>query len=212
MPNMDMSGAPPRRRQQQPQQQQPPQPQYMPQYHPGMNPMYQNYTPYNAPPYYGVPPQYQNGGMPSPGYMQYQNYSRSPPAIPQYVPMTGVAVPPNYTHPSPHSPSLSTPYRPPPAPAPMTSHTPSSTQSSHVPPPPTPPTQQEEVHIAAAIPASEVAEPLLLVSRVAFRPPVCFTKLFHGVALTNRHSFLGILAPMSSFPPEPHDPNDEQDN
>lgn len=212
MPNMDMGGGPPRRRQQQ-SQQQPPQPQYLPQYHPGMNPMYQNYNPYNAPPYYGVPPQYQNGGIPSPGYMQYQNYSRSPPTMPQYVPMTGVAVPPNnYAHPSPHSPSLSTPYRPPPPPVPMTPHTPSSTQSSHVPPPATPPAKHEHLTTEIAIPASEPVEPPVPVSRIAFQPPVGLMKLFNRIALTDCNSFLGFPAQISNFPREPHVPNDESNN
>ncbi|KAF4995066.1 hypothetical protein FDECE_12921 [Fusarium decemcellulare] len=173
VPGVDMVGGPggPRRRQPPP---------YAPQYHhhhQHMNPMYANYMPYSPQQYYGMPPQYQNGqyqggqypngqyqtgqyqngGMPSPGYMPYQNYARSPPSMPQYVPMVGVSVPPSYP-PRPaqqQSPALSTPYQPPPAPAPIPPHTPSSTQSSQMIPPPTPPTPQTTETTPPVAPVSE---------------------------------------------------------
>ncbi|POR39300.1 Putative ubiquitin carboxyl-terminal hydrolase 3 [Tolypocladium paradoxum] len=173
VPGADMGGAPgggPRRRQ----------PQYMPQYHQQqqqqhMGPMYPNYVPYAPQGYYGMPPQFQNGGMPSPGYMPYQNYARSPPSMHQYVPMVGVSVPPNYPRPAQHSPSLSTPYQPP-APAPIPPQTPSSTHSSQMLPPPTPPTPQIiEQPMPAPPPAAAVAPQLdssPIVERQPFRPPL----------------------------------------
>ncbi|OAQ98473.1 hypothetical protein LLEC1_02130 [Akanthomyces lecanii] len=158
---MDMSGPGPagggtRRRQQQ---------QYMPQYHQHMNPMYQNYghqhNPY-APPqqYYGIPPHFQNGGMPSPGYPPYQGYGRSPPAIPQYVPLVGVSVPPNYSRHAQNSPSLSNPYQPPQPTVPVPPHTPSSTHSSQIQPPPTPPTPQIHQVINPPLAAQPVEQPV----------------------------------------------------
>ncbi|KJZ76845.1 hypothetical protein HIM_03722 [Hirsutella minnesotensis 3608] len=181
-----MSGGPgggPRRRQ----------PQYVPQYHhqqqqqqQHMAPMYPNYMPYAPQGYYGMPPQFQNGGMPSPGYIAYQGYARSPPAMPQYVPMVGVSVPPSYARPSQQSPSLSTSYQPPPAPAPIPPQTPSSSHSSQMIPPPTPPTPQTIEHalppsVPAAIPAAALPAPPpaaqprespLLERREPFRPPL----------------------------------------
>ncbi|XP_044717095.1 ubiquitin carboxyl-terminal hydrolase domain-containing protein [Hirsutella rhossiliensis] len=115
-----MSGGPgggPRRRQ----------PQYMPQYHhqqQHMGPMYPSYVPYGPQGYYGMPPQFQNGGVPSQGYMAYQGYARSPPSMPQYVPM------------------------PPSAPVPIPPQTPSSSHSSQMLPPPTPPTPQTIEHVS----------------------------------------------------------------
>ncbi|KND88361.1 putative ubiquitin carboxyl-terminal hydrolase 3 [Tolypocladium ophioglossoides CBS 100239] len=178
VPGVDMGGAPgggPRRRQ----------PQYMPQYQQQqqqqqqqhMGPMYPNYVPYAPQGYYGMPPQFQNGGMPSPGYMPYQNYARSPPSMHQYVPMVGVSVPPNYPRPAQHSPSLSTPYQPAPAPAPIPPQTPSSTHSSQMLPPPTPPTPQIIEKPVQAPPPAAVIAPQQLVSspimeRQSFRPPL----------------------------------------
>ncbi|ODA80695.1 hypothetical protein RJ55_03654 [Drechmeria coniospora] len=143
-----------------------------------MAPMYPNYGHYGPQGYYGMPPQFQNGGVPSgvpaPGYAPYQAYhARSPPAMPHYVPMVGVTVPSNYPRHSQHSPNLSTPHQaPPPAPAPMPPHTPSSTHSSQV-IPPTPPTPQMVEHVTA------VPQPLpphfdgsLDVERKPFRPPL----------------------------------------
>ncbi|KAM5512219.1 ubiquitin carboxyl-terminal hydrolase [Fusarium oxysporum f. sp. phaseoli] len=105
--------------------------------------------------------QYQNAGMHSPGYVPYQNFARSPPAMPQYIPMSGVSVPPSYT-PRPaqqQSPALSNPYQPPAA-APIPPQTPTSTHSSQMIPPPTPPVPQETelVPPGPAAPA-EPAEP-----------------------------------------------------
>ncbi|PHH88015.1 hypothetical protein CDD83_8121 [Cordyceps sp. RAO-2017] len=137
-------------------------PQYMPQYHPQqqhMGPMYPGYMPYAPQAYYGMPPQFQNGAVPSPGYMAYQGYARSPPSMHQYVPMVGVSVPPTYPRPPQHSPILSTSYQPPPAPAPMPPQTPSSSHSSQMPPPPTPPTPQtiEHVHVHTSAPSAAAA-------------------------------------------------------
>ncbi|CAM1500825.1 Fc.00g099870.m01.CDS01 [Cosmosporella sp. VM-42] len=178
VPGVDMAGGPggPRRRQPPP---------YVPMYHQQhMNPLYANYNPYGPQQYYGMPPQYngqyqtgqyqtgqyqngqyqngqyqtgqyQPGGMPSPGYMPYPNYARSPPSMHQYVPMVGVSVPPNYPRPAQQSPALSTPYQPPLAPAPLPSHTPSSTHSSQLPPPPTPPTPQTQAPLPPVVPAIE---------------------------------------------------------
>ncbi|OAQ90356.1 ubiquitin C-terminal hydrolase [Purpureocillium lilacinum] len=155
------------------------QPQYMPQYQQQhMGPVYPTYMPPYGPPqgYYGMPPQFQNGGMPSPGYMPYQGYpARSPPSMHQYVPMVGVSVPPNYPRPSQQqSPSLSTAYQPPPAPAPIPPQTPSSTHSSQMLPPPTPPTPQHIEQVAAPPPPLPVhkLESSPAVERQAFRPPL----------------------------------------
>lgn len=160
-PGVDMSGGPRRR-------QQPP-PQYAPQYHPHMNPMYQNYVPYAPQQYYGVPPPYQNGAMASPGYMPYQNYARSPPNMQQYVPMVGVSVPPAYPRAAPRSPALSTPYLPPPVQAPILPQTPSSTHSGHFPPSPTPPAPQPREPVPAPAPARS---PSPVIAQAPFRPPV----------------------------------------
>lgn len=151
----------------------------MPQYHQQhMGPMYPGYSPYGAPqPYYGMPPHFQNGGMPMPGYMPYQSYpaARSPPSMHQYVPMVGVSVPPNYPRPSQQqSPSLSTAYQPPPAPAPIPPQTPSSTHSSQMIPPPTPPTPQNIEHVSAPPPPPppQKLESPPEVERQPFRPPL----------------------------------------
>lgn len=148
-----------------------------------MNPMYQNYghqhNPY-APPqqYYSIPPQFQNGGMPSPGYPPYQGYSRSPPAMPQYVPMAGVSVTPNYPPHAQNSPSLSTPYQPPHSTVPLTPHTPSSTHSSQIQPPPTPPTPKTH-EITTPPPTVQPAvehptppSPPPVADKASFRPPL----------------------------------------
>ncbi|KAF5024787.1 hypothetical protein F66182_3131 [Fusarium sp. NRRL 66182] len=200
----DMVGGPggPRRRQPPPYV-----PQYQHHHHQHMNPMYANYMPYAPQQYYGFPPQYQtgqyqnghypnaqyqggqyqngqyqagqyqNGGMPSPGYMPYQNYARSPPAMHQYVPMVGVSVPPSYP-PRPaqqQSPALSTPYQPPPASAPIPPQTPSSTHSSQMIPPPTPPAPQETEPAPPApptpvVPAQAPSPPPT--AKEPFRPPL----------------------------------------
>lgn len=123
-----------------------------------------------------MPPQFQNGGMPSPGYPPYQGYGRSPPAMPQYVPMVGVSVSPNYPRHVQGSPSLSTPYQPPQPSITIPPHTPSSTHSSHIHPPPlTPPTPQ--THDIAVVPA--VAQPVTqqppsppVVNKARFHPPL----------------------------------------
>lgn len=146
--------------------------QYMPQYHhQHMGPMYPNYIPYGPQQYYGMPPHLQNGGLPS-GYMPYPGYARSPPSIHQYAPLMGVNVPPAYPRQSQQSPSLATPYQPPPALTPALSQTPSSTHSSQIPPPPTPPTPQtsEQPSVSSCpdeFPAGE---------RIPFRPPVSFLR------------------------------------
>ncbi|KAF4334424.1 ubiquitin thiolesterase [Fusarium beomiforme] len=113
--------------------------------------------------------QYQNAGMHSPGYVPYQNFARSPPAMPQYVPMSGVSVPPSYT-PRPaqqQSPALSNPYQPPAA-APIPPQTPTSNHSSQMIPPPTPPVPQETEPVTSAPPVPvETPEP----ARVPSPPP-----------------------------------------
>ncbi|OIW23480.1 cysteine proteinase [Coniochaeta ligniaria NRRL 30616] len=81
-------------------------------------PMYPNpyMAPYGGAPYYPVPQQYQNGGMPPPAYMPMPYpptaaYNRSPPPpMQQYVPMAPQA----YGRPPQHSPVVSSPYQPPP--------------------------------------------------------------------------------------------------
>lgn len=157
------------------------QPQYMAQYHhqqQHMNNMYSNYAPYGPPQYYGMPPQFQNGGMPSPGYMPYQNYSRSPPAMhQQYVPMVGVSVPPSYSRPAPQSPSLSTPYQPPPVSAPIPPQTPSSTHSSQMirPSAPSTPHSREPVTATPSPPPPE--SPVVAVATKPFRAPVCLSNV-----------------------------------
>ncbi|KAH8672913.1 hypothetical protein BGZ61DRAFT_100942 [Ilyonectria robusta] len=180
MPGVDMSGGlgGPRRRQPPP---------YVPQYHhqpqhqhhqhqhqhqhQHVNPMYANYMPYSPQQYYGMPPQYQNGGMPhQPGYMPYQNYARSPPSMHQYVPMVGVTVPPSYPRPAQQSPALSTPYQPPPVPAPIPPHTPSSTHSSQMHHPPTPPTPQTREPIPPVVAAPEPSP--VEVPKEPFRAPL----------------------------------------
>jgi ubiquitin carboxyl-terminal hydrolase 10 len=82
-------------------------------------------SPYGAPPYYPVPQQYQNGGMPPAPYMPMAYpppaaYSRSPPPpMQQYVPMAPQA----YGRPPQLSPVVSSPYQAPPhAPIPAPPH------------------------------------------------------------------------------------------
>ncbi|KAH7148487.1 hypothetical protein EDB81DRAFT_464222 [Dactylonectria macrodidyma] len=180
MPGADMTGGlgGPRRRQPPPyvpqyhQQQHQQQHQQHQHHHQHMNPMYANYMPYAPQQYYGMPPQYQNNHMPQPGYMPYQNYARSPPAMhQQYVPMVGVTVPPNYPRPVQHSPALSTPYQPPPVPAPIPLHTPSPAHSSQMFPPPTPPTPQNREPIPAVVSAPPEPSPVE-VAKEPFRAPL----------------------------------------
>jgi ubiquitin carboxyl-terminal hydrolase 10 len=167
-----------------------PPPQYMPQYHHPMgSPMYA-YSPYANQQFYPMAPQYQAASMPSPTYNPYQNYSRSPPSMPQYVPMVGVSVPPSYPRQAQQSPALATPYQPPPAP--VVPQTPSSSHSSQMPPQHTPPTPQSYEPVVApapapapapasaaaapAVPAAPatpaVAEPAPVTSITPFRPPL----------------------------------------
>ncbi|KAL7933301.1 hypothetical protein V8C35DRAFT_322642 [Trichoderma chlorosporum] len=151
--------------------------------HQHMNHMYSNYAPYAPQQYYGMPPhQYQTGVVPAPGYMAYQNYTRSPPPMQQYTPMVGVSVPPSYPR---ASPNPMTPYQPPLAPAPGLPHTPSSTHSSQLLPPPTPTTPQtppviqpapvpapvQETAPAPAPTATPAATPVVE-SREPFRAPL----------------------------------------
>lgn len=192
MPGTDMGGGPRRR-----------QPQYLPpQYHQPMAPMYPNYMPYAPQQYYGMPPQFPNGGMPAPGYMPYQNYGRSPPAMHQYAPMVGVSVPPNYPrHAQQQSPNLATPYQPPPVPAPLPPQTPSSTHSSQMIPPPTPPTPQT---IEQPTPAQSVAtESVVGEERQPFRPPVSESSML-GLGMTRLtnliHQLPWLSKPDSTFP------------
>lgn len=97
----------------------------------------------------------------------------------QYVPMSGVTVPPSYRAVQ-QSPGLSTPYQPPPAPAPpnpapapapFPPPTPSSSASSHTIPPPTPPTPKDEpAPPVVSAPASSIVE--VQVEQAPFRPPL----------------------------------------
>ncbi|KAK7431771.1 hypothetical protein QQZ08_001711 [Neonectria magnoliae] len=151
------------------------QPQHQHQHQQHVNPMYANYMPYAPQQYYGGPPQYQNGqyqngGMPQPGYVPYQNYARSPPTMHQYVPMAGVTVPPNYPRHAQQSPALSTPYQPPPVPAAIPPHTPSSTHSSQMLPPPTPSTPQTREPIPSVVPARQPTP--VEVPKEPFRAPL----------------------------------------
>lgn len=202
-------------------------PQYPPQYHQPMNQMYQNYMPYTPQQYYGMPPQYpngqypngqyqngqyQNGGMPSPGYMPYQNYARSPPSMPQYVPMVGVSVPPAYPRPAPQSPALSTPYQPPPVLAPIPPQTPSSTHSAQFPPSPTPPTPQPREPVPAPAPAPapvQAQAPSPVVPQEPFRPPVSsfWTATTPNLAdFSCANSCPGFPDPTPTSLRKPHDP------
>ncbi|KJK76377.1 hypothetical protein H634G_08268 [Metarhizium anisopliae BRIP 53293] len=132
--------------------------------------------------YYGMPPQYPGGGVPSPTYAPYQTYGRSPPAMHQYIPMVGVSVPPNYPRPNQQSPNLATPYRPPPAPAPIPPQTPSSTHSSQTLTPPTPPTPQTaQRDPSQSQPRPQPTEapqptgprkPVVVLKQQPFRPPL----------------------------------------
>ncbi|KAM0382252.1 hypothetical protein ACHAPZ_005868 [Fusarium culmorum] len=105
--------------------------------------------------------QYHNAGMPSPGaYMGYQqHYGRSPP-VHQFVPMSGVSVPPSFpTRPAQQqSPALPTPYQPP-APASLPPQTPTSTHSSQIIPTPTPPVTQETEPAPPAPPVAPAEPP-----------------------------------------------------
>ncbi|KAM0245247.1 hypothetical protein ACHAQJ_010608 [Trichoderma viride] len=141
--------------------------------------MYSSYAhaPYAPQPYYAMPPhQYQAGGVPGPGYMSYQNYTRSPPPMQQFAPMVGVSIPPSYPRGVPQSPNPTTPYQPPLAPAPGLPHTPSSTHSSQLLPPPTPTTPQtpQSVQPAPVLPppAQEAAPVVAAEPREPFRPPL----------------------------------------
>ncbi|KAG8428259.1 hypothetical protein J3459_005940 [Metarhizium acridum] len=100
----------------------------------------------------------------------------------QYIPMVGVSVPPNYPRPNQQSPNLATPYRPPPAPAPMPPQTPSSTHSSQIILPQTPHTPQTakgDPSPSQPRPQSTEApqptgprEPVVVLKQQPFRPPL----------------------------------------
>ncbi|KAG6034136.1 hypothetical protein E4U41_006674 [Claviceps citrina] len=100
--------------------------------------MYRSYMSYGPQQYYGMPPQHNNGAMPSQAYGPYQTYGRSPPPPSHlYAPMMGVSVSQSYPRHYEQSPSLATPYQPPPSSVPIHTRT-SSTHSSAMIPPPTP--------------------------------------------------------------------------
>ncbi|KAG6001952.1 hypothetical protein E4U21_003633 [Claviceps maximensis] len=132
--------------------------------------MYRGYMSYAPQQYYGMPPQYNNGAMPSQGYMTYQNYGRSPPPTHQYAPMMGVSVPQNYPRHYEQSASLATPYQPPSS-IPVHSQTPSSTHPSTMIPPPTLRTPQVIERASSQPPPPPVASPALS-DRPIFRPPL----------------------------------------
>lgn len=131
---------------------------------------YRNYMSYVPPQYYGMPPQYNNGAMPS--QAPYQTYGRSPPPMRQYAPMMGVSVPQSYARHYEQFPSLATSYQPPPTPASVPIHprTPSSTHSSTLIPPSTP--IRQGVDRASCQLALPPAESPVLSERPPFRPPV----------------------------------------
>ncbi|RFU73795.1 ubiquitin thiolesterase [Trichoderma arundinaceum] len=171
--NGSMGGGPRRR---QPQQYMAPYHQHQHQHPQHMNHMYSNYAPYAPQQYYSMPPhQYQAGGVPAPGYMSYQNYTRSPPPMQQFAPMVGVSIPPSYPRAVPQSPNPATPYQPPLAPAPGLPHTPSSTHSSQplpTPTPTTPQTPQSVQPVPAPPPVQETAPVAIVEPREPFRPPL----------------------------------------
>ncbi|KAL6892410.1 hypothetical protein HDV57DRAFT_179722 [Trichoderma longibrachiatum] len=140
--------------------------------HQHMNSMYSPYGSYAPQSYYNMPPPQFQAGV-HPGYMPYQSYTRSPPPVQQFAPMTGVAVSPGYHRASPiptvpyqaplaygpnglpHTPSSthsSLPLRPP---TPMTPQTPRSDQSTGVVPPPV--MNYVPPPMAVPVPAPEVA-------------------------------------------------------
>ncbi|PHH61252.1 hypothetical protein CDD81_630 [Ophiocordyceps australis] len=168
------------------------QPQYMaPQhYHQHMGPVYQGYMPYGPQGYYPMPAHFQ----PSPGYVSYQNYARSPPSVHQYVPMVGVSIPSSYPRASQQSPSLATPYQPPSTSAPLPPQTPSSTHSSQMHPPHTPPTPQPADHSAAPPPPA-----------LSYPPPYCQAHPLHTAPAILPQPFRPPLPwysrPELSFPP-----------
>lgn len=192
-----------------PHQQHPQHPQHM---------MYSNYAPYGHQQYYAMPPhQYQAGGVPAPGYMPYQGYTRSPPPMQQFAPMVGVSIPPSYPRGVPQSPNPTTPYQPPLAPAPGLPHTPSSTHSTQLLPPHTPTTPQtpQSVQPAPVVPTPPAQETALAPSpapapttapvaaaepREPFRPPVSLYKQCWiectRLAKFSKYSYPGCHIPM----------------
>ncbi|KAG5925608.1 hypothetical protein E4U42_004132 [Claviceps africana] len=121
--------------------------------------------------YYGMPPQYPNGAMPSHGYMPYQTYGRSPPPTHQYAPMMGVSVPQNYPRHYEQPPALATAYQPPSSSIPVHPQTPSSTHSSTMIPPQTPCTPQVVEHASSQPPPPPAYSPVLSEQPI-FRPPL----------------------------------------
>ncbi|KAG6008028.1 hypothetical protein E4U54_008754 [Claviceps lovelessii] len=135
--------------------------------------MYRGYMSYAPQQYYGMPPQYNNGAMPSQGYMPYPTYGRSPPPPHQYAPMMGVSIPQNYPRHYEQSASLATPYQPPSSSIPIHPQTPSSTHSSTMIPPPTPrPPQVVERTSSQPPPPPPAVESPVLSERPIFRPPL----------------------------------------
>ncbi|PKS07688.1 hypothetical protein jhhlp_006296 [Lomentospora prolificans] len=150
---------------------------YAHQYHQPMHHFANYIPPYPAQyyPHMHPHPQYQNGAMQSPAYMPYQApYGRSPPPMHQYVPMMGVGVQQNYSaRQSQNSPVLSTPYQPPPVPAPIPPHTPSSTHSPHVPPARVTPSPQVAETVKPPPPATQPESPApIAAERPPFRAPI----------------------------------------
>ncbi|KAG5949975.1 hypothetical protein E4U53_005596 [Claviceps sorghi] len=135
--------------------------------------MYRGYMSYAHQQYYGMPPQYNNGAMPSHGYMPYQTYGRSPPPTHQYAPMMGVSVPQNHPRHYEQSAALATAYQPPSSSPSIPVHpqTPSSTHSSTMIPPPTPCTPQVVERASSQPPPPPVYSPVLS-ERPVFRPPL----------------------------------------
>ncbi|KAG6274474.1 hypothetical protein E4U49_002272 [Claviceps purpurea] len=123
--------------------------------------------------YYGMPPQYNTGAMPSPqGYnMPYQTYGRSPPPTHQYAPMMGVSVPQNYSRHYEQTPNLATSYQPPSSSFPSHAQPPSTHPSSMIPPPSSLSPQVIESASSQPAPSPPVASPVLS-ERPIFRPPL----------------------------------------
>ncbi|KAG6053594.1 hypothetical protein E4U17_004565 [Claviceps sp. LM77 group G4] len=123
--------------------------------------------------YYGMPPQYNTGAMPSPqGYnMPYQTYGRSPPPTHPYAPMMGVSVPQNYPRHYEQSPNLATSYQPPSSSFSSHAQAPSTHPSSMIPPPSSLSPPVVESASSQPAPSPLVASPVLS-ERPIFRPPL----------------------------------------
>lgn len=119
-------------------------------------------NPYGAPqPYYlpQQPHQYQNGGMPSPGYGAGYHpppaYSRSPPSMPQYAPLVAHG---SYGRPPSHSPVVPAPYQAPPPPPPPPPAMAVAPLSAAIPPPPQTPSSTHSSYMAPPLLSPSVSQ------------------------------------------------------